>query len=146
MSNKNRLFEMMDKVSGMDASMSNEMSKRDSIVQNFIKFSEQHIGLTDKKPEITLSEEEGVATEMRSFGKFTPYDGKILVVAKFRNLADVLRTLAHEMVHFKQLLDGKLDADSGDDGSNIENEANSVAAVIMRKFGKENPDIYNLWY
>jgi predicted nucleic-acid-binding Zn-ribbon protein len=37
---------------------------------------------------------------------------------------------------------GELDQDSGEDGSPIENEANATAGIIMRKFGRENPQIF----
>jgi Zn-dependent peptidase ImmA (M78 family) len=55
-------------------------------------------------------------------------------------MADILRTLAHELVHHMQNLKG--DELNGDDGSEIENEANAQAGVIMRKFGRENPEIF----
>jgi hypothetical protein len=32
--------------------------------------------------------------------------------------------------------------DNNADGSEIENEANSEAAIIMRKFGRDNPIIF----
>ena len=57
-------------------------------------------------------------------------------------LRQLLETVAHEMVHHMQNLDDRLTPTSGEDGSPDENEANSLAAVIMRKFGRENPDIY----
>jgi hypothetical protein len=71
-----------------------------------------------------------------------PSEKKLLVVVHNRNIADILRTLAHELVHHMQNLDNRLQPDSGMDGSPEENEANSLAAVIMRKFGRENPEIY----
>jgi hypothetical protein len=46
-------------------------------------------------------------------------------------------------VHFKQNLDNRLDPHSGDTGSNIENEANAVAGVIMRNFNKKYPEHFN---
>jgi hypothetical protein len=52
-------------------------------------------------------------------------------------IIDVLRSIAHELVHYKQNLEGRLidAAKDGSDGSPIENEANAVAGVIM-KYGK----------
>jgi hypothetical protein len=41
-----------------------------------------------------------------------------------------------------QNLDKRLTSTSGEDGSPDENEANSLAGVIMRKFGRDNPQIY----
>ena len=48
------------------------------------------------------------------------------------------------MVHAHQKETNKLDIGSGDTGSNIENEANALAGVIMRNYGKENPMIFEL--
>ena len=96
----------------------------------------------DNKPNVVISQDESEAANMASFGKYTPETGEIRVVGTNRNLADILRTLAHEMVHFKQHSDGKLHADSNNDGSEVENEANAKAAVIMREFGKANPIIF----
>jgi hypothetical protein len=59
-----------------------------------------------------------------------------------RHIMDVLRTMAHELVHYKQDLDGVLHKDSGKDGSEHENEANAKAAVIMRLWGKMNPELF----
>jgi hypothetical protein len=57
-------------------------------------------------------------------------------------MADILRTIAHEMVHHMQNQDGRLEPTSGEDGSPEENEAHSLAGVIMRQFGRNNPQIY----
>jgi Zn-dependent peptidase ImmA (M78 family) len=79
---------------------------------------------------------------MRSFGYFEPGSKKIWVFAGNRIMADVFRTLAHELIHRKQEEDGKIQNDSGETGSEIENEANSLAGVILREFGKQYEEIY----
>jgi hypothetical protein len=57
---------------------------------------------------------------------------------------DVCRTLAHELVHYKQDLNHELDGDDpGATGSPQENEANAEAAVIMRNWGKKHPDLFD---
>lgn len=72
-----------------------------------------------------------------SFGVF---DGSIKVVIKNRHPIDVMRTLAHELVHWKQKSENmELD---GSDGSDTENQANSIAGAIMRKFGKMYPEYF----
>lgn len=73
-----------------------------------------------------------------SFGEFT--DDGIRVVQKNRHPMDVMRTLAHELVHWKQRVDG-LELD-GSDGSEIENQANALAGVLLRKFGKMYPEYF----
>lgn len=76
-------------------------------------------------------------------GCFNPNNREIKILSKSRALVDILRSLAHELVHAKQHEEGRLDSLSGEDGSPIENEANSVAGILMRKFQRENRDIYD---
>ena len=76
-------------------------------------------------------------TSQPTFGVFTGSNIKLGVDS--RHPVDVCRTLAHELVHYKQKLNGKLKNNSGDTGSSEENQANSQAGIIMRKFNKEFP-------
>ncbi len=74
---------------------------------------------------------------------YNPNNDHIWIYTKNRNmLADPLRSLAHEIRHFKQKLDGVLTETSGEDGSPHENEANSFSGYMIRKFGKKNRGIY----
>jgi hypothetical protein len=91
----------------------------------------------DNLPPINLVDEDAVGGG-KSFGVF---DGDtIQVVTKGRHPMDVMRTLAHELVHWKQRIEGmELD---GSDGSETENQANAMAGVIMRKFGEKYPQYF----
>jgi Zn-dependent peptidase ImmA (M78 family) len=55
-----------------------------------------------------------------------------------------MRSIAHELVHHKQNIDGRLDnaEDPGADGSEFENEANAIAGLIIRKWGRLHSEIY----
>jgi hypothetical protein len=75
-----------------------------------------------------------------TFGVFKPGDQSIDIVIINRHPVDSLRTLAHELVHWKQLLKNEIGIDSGIAGSPQENEANSLAGVIMREFNHAYPD------
>jgi hypothetical protein len=59
-------------------------------------------------------------------------------------LVDVLRSIAHELVHHLQNQRGELDGtkNEGGDGSPWENEANAKAGELIRIFGRQNPEIY----
>ena len=138
---KERLFEMMNKVNHLNEEILPKDEKNE-IIKNFVHFCYDHLNMEEEPEKIEISYDPEEAAEMRSFGKHTPATGVIRVVATNRNLADVLRTLAHEIVHRKQMQDGKLYLGAGIDGSEIENEANSQAAIIMRKFGRDNPIIF----
>ena len=84
-----------------------------------------------------------------SFGGYAPHSKELMVYTKNRHPMDIFRTVAHELVHHKQNLDGRLGKDiahEGSTGSDIENEANSEAGKVMRYFGKDNPFYFDMTY
>lgn len=81
-------------------------------------------------------------SQTRTYGHFIPSENSILVYVGSRSMGDVFRTIAHELVHVKQNELNLLKSGSGDDGSAIENQANTIAGIILRKFGKLYPNIY----
>jgi cytidyltransferase-like protein len=115
--------------------------EKKQLVKEFVKFVAKELKLKTL-PQIKLSTNNAEVKERHSFGYFRPGDNNIWVYTKNRNMADMLRTLAHEMVHHKQAEDGRIDMNSGETGSEIENEANAKAGVILRKFGKTHEMIY----
>lgn len=119
-------------------------NEREELIKLFIKYIGNELGILNNLPDITISNNIEDATELKSFGKYVPEDNTLLVVIANRNLADFLRTLCHELIHHKQYLDGVLSIDSGDTGSDVENEANAKAGVYLREFGKNNSKIYEI--
>jgi len=119
--------------------------KRKQVVGVFLTYACDELGI-DTPPKIFLNNNPDFGPKFKSFGHFHVTNDKIVVASSNRNLADILRTIAHELTHYKQKLDGRLNlnnsAQSGATGSEIENEANAQAGVIMREFGKKHPEIY----
>jgi translation initiation factor 2 alpha subunit (eIF-2alpha) len=119
--------------------------KRKQVVGVFLTYACDELGI-DTPPKIFLNSNPDFGPKFKSFGHFHVTDDKIVVASSNRNLADILRTIAHELTHYKQKLDGKLNLNnseqSGADGSDIEDSANAKAGVIMRKFGRKHPEIY----
>ena len=111
-------------------------------IGEFIKYAIKNLAIKNPPRNLTLSYNNDHAKSKRSFGYFEPASNKIWVYVKNRNMADILRTLAHELVHRRQAELGMLDDMSGETGSVIENEANAKAGVILRDFGKINNSIY----
>ena len=66
-------------------------------------------------------------------------DGSVTIVVGDRHQMDIMRTLAHELVHVRQMKSYEPD---GATGSKDENEANAMAGVLMREWGQNNPDLY----
>ena len=119
------------------------MTKEESdirTVADFINFAKEFLGINDGI-QIKLAFERTPDLKTTAYYNST---GFLVVYVKDRAIIDVCRSIAHELVHHKQNLDGKLkDAvRDGEDGSPIENEANAVAGVIIRKYGRVHPEIY----
>lgn len=64
-------------------------------------------------------------------------NGKIIVVyGKNRMLGDILRSIAHELVHQKQHQDGRIKYPVQDVGGEVEDEANARAGSLVKSFTK----------
>jgi len=112
-----------------------------SIIREFLLYCKNSLGIK-KMPNIKFVSQRQWTIDNRSFGRYVPSEDHIEVYIGNRNLADILRTLSHELVHHKQKEENRLEMQSGDTGSEIENEANALSGVIMREFGKKNELIY----
>ena len=111
------------------------------ILLDFIKFAAEHLDL-DSLPKFDFRFDTKRSLEHHSFGGYGGEHINITVVN--RHIMDVFRTQAHELVHYKQDLNNELDGpDPGATGSPQENEANAEAAVIMRKWGKQHPELFD---
>lgn len=103
-------------------------------MEDFLPMAMKEIGL-DSLPKIKLVRRVP-DPEQPTFGKYVNNKHVLYVGVENRHIVDVLRTLAHELVHYKQDTENRLNHHAGDTGSDIENEANAKAGVIMRKFNK----------
>lgn len=107
-------------------------------LRDFLPIAIGHLNL-DHIPKIHLTKQMQ-DTHVPTFGRFENASKTITVVVDNRNIVDVLRTLAHEMVHYAQGEEHRLDADSWKTGSPIEDEANAEGGVIMRLFNQAHPN------
>ena len=74
-----------------------------------------------------------------SFGMYDNNEKILHVAILNRHPVDILRTVAHELVHFRQDIRDELNDNSGETGSPEENQAHEIAGVIMRNFNKQYP-------
>jgi len=110
------------------------------LMKKFVDYACDRLNITE--PKIIIINSPEYAPTNHSFGLYGNDSQRIKVVVHNRNMADILRTLAHELVHHQQNLQGRMYDGAGEDGSPIENEAHSVAGVLMREFGRQNPEIF----
>jgi hypothetical protein len=113
------------------------------MIKKFLPLVKQELKL-DKLPKIKIQRHVAVHDGQATFGRFVNGEETIYVGIADRHPVDVLRTLAHELVHWRQFLDGRIEPDSGRTGSPIENEANAIAGILMRNFNKKYPNAVKL--
>lgn len=124
--------------------LTESLNKKDTytILHDFIKFAATDLELKSL-PKFDFVFDNKDSIDRRSFGGYQPGNKHITITVKNRHIMDVCRTLAHELVHYKQDMNNELeDDDAGATGSPQENDANARAAVIMRNFGKAYPDMF----
>ena len=111
-------------------------SKENSI-NHFVEYATKQLKLSEI-PKITLLTGREYSEAKTSLGGYNPMSKEIYVAIEGRLTADILRTLAHEMVHRKQDELGlvKDEVKDGATGSPIENQAHAVAGILMRNYGK----------
>lgn len=78
-----------------------------------------------------------------TFGMYVNDEKTLYVALVNRHPNDILRTIAHELTHYKQDINNELNDESGTTGSNEENSANAVAGIVMRYFNKKYPEYLN---
>jgi hypothetical protein len=119
------------------------MTKEDVSVRavtSFVNFAKEFLDITDDVKVLLAFER---TPELKTTAYYN-LEGFLVVYAKDRAVIDICRSIAHELVHHKQNIEGRLKdtKNDGEDGSPIENEANAVAGVIIRKYGQLHPELY----
>ena len=117
-----------------------ETMPKKAIVQKFMEFVIDNLGIEGEVTALLTNNKDGI----RTTAVYNNAHASIKVYIKNRAIVDILRSIAHEMVHHKQNQRGDLENNphAGDDGSPEENEANAKAGELIRIFGRQNPEIY----
>lgn len=94
-------------------------------------------------PDIKYSNNLEQVESNRTFGSTAP-SGEIWTYVGDRTPADVMRTLCHELVHYKQFELGIATAVMNDEQKQrIEDVANAMAGRLLRLYGKKHVEIYS---
>ena len=91
-------------------------------------------------PTIELHTDPEWSEREHSFGRYTPNTHTLEVNLANRHIMDILRTVAHELVHCRQHELSPLPDEAGETGSRWENEAHAKAGELMRDYADANPD------
>lgn len=109
--------------------------------KDFILFCKQQYGLKSL-PKFKWFTHSNVGQAQPTFGTFQNEDRIISIGINNRHPLDIMRTIAHELWHYKQMLNHELGNDSGETGSPQENAANAQAGIIMRNWNKLHPEMF----
>ena len=110
-------------------------------VNDFIIFVKNYLNIgAGVKIELTFER----TPDLTTTAYYNYKDKRLKVYVKNRLYCDFEKSIAHEMVHHLQNIEQRLTnpEEDGKDGSPLENEANSKAGEIIRKWGKLHPEIY----
>lgn len=114
-------------------------------LERFVDFVKEELGV---KNEINIryqTDKDGIRTT--AVYKYRDGDedheqSEVRVYTKERALQDIMRSVAHELVHHQQNEKGKLKGKHSNVGGPIEDEANAVAGKLLKKYGIDHPEIY----
>ena len=114
-----------------------------STLKDFIAFCKGELNI-QSLPKISLIKDKSFVEQNRSYGEYNPQTNTVKVFSSGRNLADICRSLAHELCHHRQNELDMIYNEAGNTGTDIENDANAMAGILMRDYGKRNVAIYDL--
>jgi Zn-dependent peptidase ImmA (M78 family) len=114
--------------------------KKDKL-DNFVKFVKTELGIKSVPKIKVQNHRDGLKTTANY--DYTKDEKVIKVCAKNRALVDVMRSIAHELVHHKQWEDGRLEVKPPDIGGEIEDEANAKAGQFIKMFARKDNTIYD---
>lgn len=131
------------------------LKKRNSVSRNdkdineiidFIDFCRKKLSIQGNLNVVLVGQ--GSGDQGMSTGGFDMETHEILAREYGRSLVDILRSLAHELVHYRQKEVGKIK--NGDDipniGGEIEDEANSICGQLVKMYVEEKDKRYLYTY
>jgi hypothetical protein len=116
-------------------------NSQQKIIEDFIDFCSAQLSLA-KEINLRIRRDPEWSVRNKTFGRYDQQTNELNVGVSGRHIMDILRTVAHELVHQRQNETQEMPPDAGADGSEYENEANAQAAVLMRRYGKLHPELF----
>jgi len=105
------------------------------VLKDFISFVADKLHL-DELPTLKIASP-GFSTSNKTFGIYFPDRASFTVEVHGRNIVDVLRTVAHELVHHRQMEVG-----STKERTELEIEATAAAGMLVKLYCEKHPDLY----
>lgn len=112
-----------------------------NLLIDFIKFVKKEISIKSL-PMIMLLDNRDKLKTTASYN-YSDNEKTIKVYVKNRMLVDIMRSVAHELVHHKQYEEGRLKVKPADIGGEIEDESNAIAGQLIKKYALMKKTIYD---
>ena len=106
------------------------------VISEFVKFVSDKLRM-DHLPKVKVSNDPKFAQQHKTFGIYFPEKGGFVVEVYERNIVDVLRTIAHEMTHHRQM-----EVNSNKSRADLEIEATTAAGMLVKLFCENHPELY----
>jgi hypothetical protein len=117
----------------------------EEIFTDFIKFCCDTLYIEKPFEVYVVDNRENYGIKTTAF--YNNKNGLVCVYGKNRMNIDIARSIAHELVHKRQYEQGRVPENPQDIGGEIEDEANSVAGIIVKKYiykGKHAKNMFDL--
>ena len=115
---------------------------KESKLSEFVKFVKKELDIKNMPEILVKATRDGLKTTANY--DYRQENKVVKVYGKNRALVDVMRSIAHELVHHKQFEDGRLDGPKPPDiGGEIEDEANAKAGQFIKMFSRLDETIYD---
>lgn len=122
-----------------DLQIDNELSfddKKINTVKKFLNYCCDELNLDNKFTCKIVFDRESNGVKTTAY--YIDSDKLVVVYGKNRMLGDILRSVAHELVHQMQHEEGRVEYPVQDVGGEIEDEANAKAGAIIKSFIKQD--------
>lgn len=107
------------------------------VIREFIRMTVDELNITTYFKVALAADREKSGIKTTAY--YRDKDKLVMVYAKDRMLGDVMRSVAHEIVHHLQYAKNMVPNNVPDIGGPIEDEANALAGVLIKLFLKNHP-------
>ena len=112
------------------------------MLKKYLVFVKRELRISHDIP-IIFMDDANFAKKIAAFGEIS--DKNVIHISIInRHPMDILRTVAHEYIHYKQHIEKGNPQRSSHAGSLTENQANAKAGEIIRKYGALHPELFDL--
>ncbi len=106
------------------------------LLVDFIEFAKKYLKMDGHTVMVRLLH--SAPKEPITTGCYNPMNKKISVICQNRHFIDYCRTIAHEMTHQLQHINGELQTENQEIGGKIEDDANAKSGQIVKSYLKNH--------